>query len=137
MVRGSPKFELRKQGAMGKAKEDQKDCIRIAWLAVTGESWPFEAEFAFAAKDEVPRKWRFDWASMRLGIAIEIEGVVFSGRGRHQSAVGMAKDCEKYNHATRCGWRVLRFTPQMVSKNPEECVGVILDVAELVRKSQD
>lgn len=61
------------------------------------------------------RKWRFDFAWPKLKIALEIEGVVWGdAKGRHQTALGIAKDCEKYNEATRMGWDVYRFTGAQV-----------------------
>lgn len=42
-------------------------------------------------------------------VAVEIEGGKWI-RGRHQRPTGFQSDIEKYNEATRLGWRVLRFT---------------------------
>ncbi len=65
------------------------------------------------------RRWRFDFAWPQLMIAIEIEGGIwFPSGGRHNRPVGYQKDLEKYNHATKLGWRVFRFTPQQF-KNGE------------------
>ena len=73
------------------------------------------------------RKWRFDFAFIDATggtrIAVEIEG-----RGRHQSFGGFEKDCEKYNAAVKQGWRVLRYTPSMVTDGT-----AINDVLELLR----
>lgn len=60
------------------------------------------------------RRFRFDFAWPKHMIAVEIEGATFV-KGRHTSGVGFAKDCEKYNLATLSGWRVYRFTTQMVN----------------------
>lgn len=64
------------------------------------------AEHRFAP----PRRWRFDFAWPDDRIAVELEGVVWRGKGRHQTAKGYAADCEKYNRAALLGWIVLRFT---------------------------
>lgn len=68
-----------------------------------------EQEFVFAA----PRKWRADFAFPNPKILVEIEGGSWIA-GRHSRGSGFAKDCEKYNAAALLGYRVLRFTPQMV-----------------------
>ncbi len=66
-------------------------------------------EFVFAEG----HKWRFDFAWPEKRLAVEIEGGTYT-RGRHQRPVGFADDCRKYNHAALLGWRVLRFTGDMV-----------------------
>jgi very-short-patch-repair endonuclease len=57
------------------------------------------------------RKWRLDFCFREHMLAVEIEGL----RGRHQTIGGFIKDIEKYNAATLLGYRVLRFTTQMVT----------------------
>ena len=60
------------------------------------------------------RRFRFDFAWPKHMIAVEIEGGTWT-QGRHVTGAGFAKDCEKYNLATLHGWRVYRFTTQMVN----------------------
>lgn len=59
------------------------------------------------------RKWRFDYAWPDKKIAIEFEGGTFI-RGGHTRGAGYAKNCEKYNQAALLGWKVYRFTPDMM-----------------------
>ncbi len=59
------------------------------------------------------RRWRFDFAFPREGVAIEIDGGIWS-RGRHVRGQGYENDQEKRNAATLMDWRVLNFTPKMV-----------------------
>ncbi len=66
-------------------------------------------EYRFAP----PRRWRFDFAWPDRGLALEIEGGVWTG-GRHVRGRGYERDCEKYAEAALRGWRVLRVTPGMV-----------------------
>lgn len=61
-----------------------------------------------------PRRWRIDYAWPEHKLAVEIEGGGWIG-GRHNRPVGFVKDMEKYNALTMDGYRLLRFTPQMVS----------------------
>lgn len=61
-----------------------------------------------------PRRWRFDFAWPEHMLAVEIEGGTWSG-GRHTRGKGYANDCRKYNAAVLLGWRVLRFTTEMVA----------------------
>ena len=70
---------------------------------------PFIREYYFAR----PRKWRFDFAIPDEKIALECEGLVFNEsmrKGRHQTPIGVAGDCEKYNTAAASGWRLFRCT---------------------------
>ncbi len=60
------------------------------------------------------RKWRFDLAFPAHLLAVEVDGGVWIN-GRHTTGAGYSKDCEKLNEAVLLGWRVLRFTPAMVS----------------------
>lgn len=55
------------------------------------------------------RRWRFDfaWPAMYQKLAVEVEGAIFVV-GRHNRALGMMADMEKYNSAMLLGWRVLR-----------------------------
>lgn len=66
-------------------------------------------EYVFAP----PRKFRFDFCIIDKKIAIEVDGGSRS-HGRHNRADGFAADCEKLNLAAALGWRVFRFTTNMV-----------------------
>lgn len=76
----------------------------------TGVAWKTELRF------HPVRKWRFDYANEQLKIAIEIEGGVWTG-GRHVSGSGFMGDMEKYNEAVVLGWKLLRFTPEQMTKS--------------------
>jgi len=69
-----------------------------------------EREFQFCPG----RRWAFDFAWPDFMVAVEIEGGVWSG-GRHVRPEGFEKDIEKYNAATKLGWRTYRFSGTMVS----------------------
>lgn len=69
-----------------------------------------EREFRF----HPGRRWRIDFAFPEHKIAVEIEGGIWSG-GRHVRGSGYSKDLEKYNMLALNGWRLLRFSPQMVN----------------------
>lgn len=60
------------------------------------------------------RKFRFDFVIPSHKIAIEYEGII-SGKSRHTTIGGYTRDTEKYNLATICGWRVLRYTAKNIS----------------------
>ena len=68
-----------------------------------------ETEHRFHSK----RRWRFDFAWPGLMLAVEVEGGQWVN-GRHQRGQGFEDDCVKYNAAALAGWRVLRFTGDMV-----------------------
>ena len=59
------------------------------------------------------RRWRFDWAMPSIKLAVELEGGTWAN-GRHVRGKGYENDCRKYNAAALQGWRVLRFTSEMV-----------------------
>jgi len=80
---------------------------RIAKLPI------WECEFVF----HPTRKWRFDFCWPESLVYVEMEGGVYSG-GRHVRGSGFTKDCEKYNAASLLSWIGLRFTAEMLKKDP-------------------
>lgn len=61
------------------------------------------------------RRFRFDFLLAEFALVIEVEGGTWSG-GRHTTGVGFRSDCQKYNMALELGYRVLRYTTDMVTK---------------------
>lgn len=70
-------------------------------------------EYDREARFDSKRRWRIDFLIGDL--AVEVEGGVWSG-GRHTRGSGFLGDMEKYNALTMAGYRILRFTPQMVKQ---------------------
>ena len=90
------------------------------WLETSeGDGIPApEREYRF----HPPRRWRFDFAWPAHKVAVEIEGITHYGKGigRHQSADGFVKDCEKYEAALLDGWWVYRIPgPWVTDWRPE------------------
>lgn len=86
------------------------DPATLFMYQLTGTKLPYpKREFRFHEK----RQWRFDFAWPESKLAVEIEGGTWIN-GRHTRGLGYAKDCEKYNEATRAGWKVYRFTSNMI-----------------------
>ena len=79
-----------------------------------------EREFKF----HPVRRWRADFSIPSLRILIEIDGGVWGGR--HTTGTGFSADCEKMSHAALLGYRVFRFTPEMVKSG--EGIGMIEQV---------
>jgi len=75
-------------------------------------------EYRFAP----PRRFRFDHAFLAHHVAVEVDGGVYLPHGgRH----GTDKDREKLNIAAALGWRVLRFSPAMLNRDPAGCVELV------------
>lgn len=73
------------------------------------------------------RKWRFDFAYPEQKIGIECEGGTWA-KSRHTTGSGYRGDCTKYNTASVMGWRVLRFTRDMIESG--EAIETIRQVLE-------
>ena len=91
-----------------KVRSEHEELFAMQLRAAKLRGWEREVVFA------PPRRWRFDFAHCIYRLAIEIEGGTWI-QGRHQTGSGIAKDMEKYNAATLRGWRVFRFTAEMVA----------------------
>jgi very-short-patch-repair endonuclease len=74
------------------------------------------------------RRWRFDFALVGPQIAVEVEGGVWKN-GAHTRGRHFESDCAKYNRATMLGWRVLRFTPEMVKRG--DAINAVLEMTLL------
>jgi very-short-patch-repair endonuclease len=61
------------------------------------------------------RKWRFDYASVKHKVAIEVDGGIWVN-GRHSRGSGQIKDMEKFNEAAIYGWRILKVQPADLMK---------------------
>jgi len=90
-----------------KSKGEETFALQLRALKIND----YEREYLFAK----PRRFRFDfaWPNKPIGIAVEIEGGTWSA-GRHNRGSGFVNDCRKYNLAAHLGWKVFRFTTDMV-----------------------
>ena len=75
-----------------------------------------EHVFAPVVDGRPVRGWRFDLAYPDPGLmlAMEVDGAILSG-GRHGGTPSAARDIEKRLAAAVLGWRVLHFSPALVS----------------------
>lgn len=76
------------------------DVLKI--LKNTCDGWVYEYKF------DSLRGFKFDYANLRLKIAIEMEGGIYTGTG-HAKTGRYLSDMEKYNMASIKGWIVLRY----------------------------
>ncbi len=84
------------------------------------DGWIYEYKF------DSLRKFRFDYANLRLKIAIEMEGGIYTGTG-HAKTGKYLKDMEKYNHAQIKGWIILRYAHGQEDK-------IVNDVKKAIEK---
>ena len=70
---------------------------------------PFEREYSISPKT----KHRFDFALPNQKILIEIQGSIWTN-GRHSRGKGFESDCRKSNLAVFLGWRLLKYSTEMV-----------------------
>lgn len=78
-----------------------------------------EREYRF----DLMRRWRFDFAWLAEKVAVECDGGQWLARGgRH----ARDRDREKLNRAAAMGWRVLRFSQEMLERDPVGAVAQVL-----------
>jgi very-short-patch-repair endonuclease len=100
--------ELKK--AEAKAKREALELTFKQQLRAIGLVEWFKCEYEFHPK----RKWRFDFASPAMKLAIEVEGGTTYGNSRHSYGKGFDDDAEKYNTASALGWTLFRFSSNMI-----------------------
>jgi hypothetical protein len=105
-------LHIRANGLPAPVREFRFAAHAVGWL---GEDTPHGATLGHLLVRDGLGDWRFDFAWPDLMLAVEVEGGMWSG-GRHNRAQGFAEDCRKYNAAVRLGWRVLRYTTDMVKR---------------------
>lgn len=100
---------------------DKKILFLNAWHLLSGGCNPPIEEFNFDAM--IGRKHRFDFAWLDEMVAVEVDGNAWQtrGGGRH----GTDADREKMNLAVSMGWRVFRFSPQMIQDDPVRWVEMV------------
>lgn len=78
-------------------------------------------------------KWRADFAVPALKIMIEVDGGTWdTGVKGHGYGHGATRDATKQNAAVLAGWRVFRFTTDMLQRRA--VVGHVQPIVELVRR---
>jgi len=100
---------------------DKKRLFWIAWQRFAPDLPPPIPEYEFHPE----RKWKFDYAWELQKVAVEIEGGIWIRKGAHNTGIAIVRDIEKYNQATVRGWRLLRFTPDQLTKDPTACVDLV------------
>jgi very-short-patch-repair endonuclease len=94
------------------ADRSQRDVLqgrfRALWASLGGQILLEEHRF------HPVRRWRSDFACPAASILIEVEGGTRQ-QGRHNRHAGYRNDAIKYNAATLMGYRVFRFTSDMIT----------------------
>lgn len=90
----------------------------------------FEREYKF----DPARRWRFDFAFPADRVAVECEGAIWT-QGRHTRGSGYSGDLEKYNRAALLGWRVLRYSLEMIESG--QALREIETALETVKESSN
>jgi very-short-patch-repair endonuclease len=101
--------------------KDKAEIFTYYWRILADNIPPALPEFKF--DEAFDRKHRFDFAFPEYKVAVEVEGNAWKvpGGGKHMQDA----DLEKYNIAAMLGWRVLRFSPEMLINDPDRHIGMI------------
>jgi len=101
---------------------DKAHLFLTRWIQLAPAGSPIPvSEYPFS--QVVKRKHRADFAFPADKLLIEVDGGKYAvGGGRHAGD----KDKEKLNLANELGYRVLRYSPQMIEDNPLSVVNQVL-----------
>ena len=92
------------------------------WLHCKAYGLEPKREYKFYAL----RNWKADFCFVAEQIIVEVEGGIWNN-GRHTRGAAFEKDCEKYNRAAMLGFRVLRYSTEMIERGD-----AIKDVLEMI-----
>ena len=113
-------------------KRSAGEALFLHWFGLLAVDYPMPTEeVMFANKTAFKRQWRFDfvWNDEGQKVAVEVDGGAWlskvGGKGRHTTGVGFEGDCDKLNAAVVLGWRVLRYTPSMIKRDPVGCIELV------------
>jgi len=94
--------------------------------------WPDVPAYKMEYRFCLEHAYRFDFCWVNAKLALEIDGgnrmVRWSPKMKRNVAVGRhtgSADYVKLNTAIIYGWRVLRFTTEMLKEDPQGCVDVL------------
>ena len=87
-----------------------------------GRKWAFD--LAWPDKVVVLRPGRVNQYLPKGRVAVEIEGGLYI-QGRHSRGAGYERDLAKDNAAVVMLWHVLRFSPGMLERNPQDCISQV------------
>lgn len=103
-----------------KKNSDKSQIFAYYWNILTAGLRPPVAEYPFDSF--MGRKHRFDWAWPDYKIAVEVDGGQYAAHGGKHSE---DRDREKLNIAASLGWLVFRFSPDQLTNDPDECMGMV------------
>lgn len=111
--------------------QDKAELFAQYWKMLAHPLPAPESEYNF--DKQLGRKHRFDFAFPNKLIAVEIDGNAWNvkGGGRHMQDA----DLEKYNIAASLGWRIFRFSPSMLKRDPAGCIQTIVEAVCLTNKN--
>lgn len=96
-----------------------EQCLADALAADPLPGWDLTPQYPFDSS----RRWTFDFAFPSQKLALEVDGRY------HRTFKGQRSDSEKFNEATRQGWRTLRLPADRVSpKRAAEFVRLVHEV---------
>ncbi len=102
--------------------KDRAELFAFYWRMLAPAGLPaLVAEYNFDKC--IKRKHRFDFAFIDQKVSVEVDGGQWVAKGgRHNRD----SDREKLNLAASLGWRVFRFSVQMLERDPEGCVELVV-----------
>jgi len=99
----------------------------LSYWQMLGNSDDADLLTEYPFDQHIGRRHRFDFAFTRRKLAIEVDGGQhLRGGGRHNTDT----DRQKLNIAAMLGWRVMRFSPEMLTNDPAACIEMVVKALE-------
>ncbi len=127
------KIRFHKTTAAGKKKPDLSAQFVYYWEKYTEDYTGYLPTLHTEVKVIKHRRFQSDIAFPEFRLAVEIDGGTWLSKGGYH---GSDSDREKLNLYTLAGWRIMRYSADMMLRCPEQMIDQITQVLSGIREGK-